>query len=1205
MNFKFQFLGIQIIANINRIKEKIHRFVDLAPVDNADLNGNYAEAINYALTNNKIKNIAITGPYGAGKSSIIKTYEKNSALKFLNISLAAFKDDDEESKTNKQDQNILIERSILQQMLYGSDANKLPYSRFKRIATPVTPLLKSFIFIFWGILAFILYNYNLHLPIPSWGDDLFVFYYFLVIISLSIPVVILSDIYKATFLISFKKVSLSNAEFETGDVSESSILNRHLDEIIYFFQSTNYDVVVIEDLDRFQSPEIFVKLREINKLVNDSEKTSGNIKFIYALKDDMFAHKNRAKFFDFIIPVVPIINSSNSLDKMRERILKESLSNEISSQFLREVSWYVDDLRLIHNIFNEFIIYNDILNSRKINATKLLAMMIYKNVYPEDFESLHHGDGALYLISHKRAELIELSRKKINSKILESTSEIKKYNDELLTNIEDLIKLFIGHIVSSTGINNLNAIKCNGAILSFSGLNNWESFESLFNQNQLIVLQQGYYNNSEHNLGKSFAQIEAEISPNESFAKRKINIEKKASDRIARLEQSIIQMESEKSALSQLPLHKLLQDDSQIIDSIILKTKLKDPRLLVYLVKNGYLDETYHLYTSNFHEGRMTKNDRDFLLAIRDFKKPDPSQIIDTPNEVFENMRAEDFSHKYVLNATLMDYLFSDSVKHATQINSAIEYISKNFPETEEFFSTYWSTGRQISAFTSTLATNWPLYIAAALKTAKAPSHVALLLNHVSSSKIIESLNIDGILTQYISEFSTNVFSSNYLVSQNYDSLKDLNIKVKSLDLLSTNTSLIEFLYLNNLYEINTSNVLFLMEKYSSINSKHKYESQNYSSLSEPGCEILKKYVDSKLQKYISDVFLILPNNTRESFDTIFLLLKNTKISMDLRRDIITRQDFIFESLGAIPKELWRHAISEDKVKPSWDAIINYLELSDSEDDFLTEKIQTKNWFDALITSPISKLTIDEQQKKKISKFILENDNLSITSYTGFTNNLPYWYHDFPDVSDDKKTSLAKYKVVRLTEKSFSSSESDNSLRATLIEKSPSEYFSSREQYPLDGSVKALLLVSNLDTSQKFEICKDIELSEIDVNKNLAKLASGILALDGVDCEKMDYAIVSKIIEYSESMIIAIQILNKCVYALTEKQVMNTLSQLPEPYCEIASYGKRPKLERTILNEIFAGALKSRGFISSVRNDEEIIQINTFKSVDHAEGANE
>ena len=47
------------------------------------------------------------------------------------------------------------------------------------------------------------------------------------------------------------------------ELKEASIFNKHLDEIIYFFQRTKYDVVIIEDLDRFNTSDIYLKLREL------------------------------------------------------------------------------------------------------------------------------------------------------------------------------------------------------------------------------------------------------------------------------------------------------------------------------------------------------------------------------------------------------------------------------------------------------------------------------------------------------------------------------------------------------------------------------------------------------------------------------------------------------------------------------------------------------------------------------------------------------------------------------------------------------------------------------------------------------------------------------------------------------------------------------------------------------------------------------
>ena len=50
-----------------------NKFVDLAPTRQADENGIYSEALNFATNNSNVFNIALTGPYGSGKSSVIKT----------------------------------------------------------------------------------------------------------------------------------------------------------------------------------------------------------------------------------------------------------------------------------------------------------------------------------------------------------------------------------------------------------------------------------------------------------------------------------------------------------------------------------------------------------------------------------------------------------------------------------------------------------------------------------------------------------------------------------------------------------------------------------------------------------------------------------------------------------------------------------------------------------------------------------------------------------------------------------------------------------------------------------------------------------------------------------------------------------------------------------------------------------------------------
>ena len=49
-------------------------YKDLTPINNINNGDEYLNALEWALNNPKVKNIALAGPYGAGKSSMIETY---------------------------------------------------------------------------------------------------------------------------------------------------------------------------------------------------------------------------------------------------------------------------------------------------------------------------------------------------------------------------------------------------------------------------------------------------------------------------------------------------------------------------------------------------------------------------------------------------------------------------------------------------------------------------------------------------------------------------------------------------------------------------------------------------------------------------------------------------------------------------------------------------------------------------------------------------------------------------------------------------------------------------------------------------------------------------------------------------------------------------------------------------------------------------
>ena len=65
--------------------------------------------------------------------------------------------------------------------------------------------------------------------------------------------------------------------------------------------------------------------------------------------------------------------------------------------FLYQISIFIDDLRVLKNIVNEFKVYKEIhKNNIKIDYKQLLALIIYKTLNSSDFNNLVKSKGELY-----------------------------------------------------------------------------------------------------------------------------------------------------------------------------------------------------------------------------------------------------------------------------------------------------------------------------------------------------------------------------------------------------------------------------------------------------------------------------------------------------------------------------------------------------------------------------------------------------------------------------------------------------------------------------------------------------------------------------------------------------------------------------------------------------------------------------------------
>ena len=695
-------------------KEKVEKYKEipfqhLAPIDTVEDKTVFA-ALDYALSQNNVHNIALTGNYGSGKSSILESYIKrnkscwliesffkllskasllNRLIKgkkcFLKISLATFAVENKEEDNLPQKENntfseaVLqkIEKSILQQILYRKSGVKLPNSRFIRIKR--TNKIDAFVTAFVVLALFIVSNYFIQgeiweyickpfaLPLV-WSD---------IALFASVLLVLFLFFYKLLIFVKklrIAKLCFSNAEIEfKGCESEESLLNKYLDELLYFFEVTGYNVIIFEDLDRFNNTEIFIKLRELNTLLNNYENIHHKIVFIYALRDEVFTDSSRTKFFDFIVPVIPVINSQNSgdmlLNQWKEN--KDSPLGKIDESFLQDIGLYVDDMRLLKNSINEFKIYDKKVNEEdykennnetdgKIcrDRNKIFALILYKNLYPKDFALLAQNEGDLYSIIQKRNAIAKEECKQIELEIKNIENKIQEVEKQIDVDKKELRIIYISKIFSKKPDNSF--ISQNADDFTSD-----EEFDKIKKNSSLECLQyiqrNDYYGSWGYEKGLfsyNFSNIEKEVDSKYSYNKREEMIKSKVDGKLNLLRNNLKEKNFDLSECSKKNIKELLENVSpEKFTGHLEKQDEKFNNFIIYLLRCGYIDENYFEYISNFYANSLSVHETQYLLLIKNQQSPNFELILSSVDKVIKRIKDIEWRLPAILNNSMLSYI--------------------------------------------------------------------------------------------------------------------------------------------------------------------------------------------------------------------------------------------------------------------------------------------------------------------------------------------------------------------------------------------------------------------------------------------------------------------------------------------------------------------------------------------------------------------
>ena len=772
-------------------------------------------------------------------------------------------------------------------------------------------------------------------------------------------------------------------------IEDNSIFNKHLDEILYFFQVTDYNVVIIEDLDRFGTPNIFLKLRELNQLINESKIVGRHITFIYAIKDDIFKDEERTKFFDFITTVIPVINPSNSKDKLKSALEAKGCGNDgISDEDLSEMAFFIQDMRILTNIVNEYKQYRDKLceaSDFQLNKTKLLGMIVYKNYYPQDFALLHRRDGKIYKCISSKSNFIPLALKAIeeSENALSKKEQIFK-QDANLSNA-DLRRLFLFKLWHKLSNKPLFILIQNNHYSFEQIANNEDLFAKLLSEEEITYEYRYHYNyTTTESKSVDFKQIDKEID---------------YSERLKLSENDITFFRNE---------HRRIQQEKIKVKSLRLKDLIKKyklgeteefksfglPPMINVFIRRGYLDEDYYDYISYFYEGMVSLADRELLLSMKIEECKPYEYHIDKIENFVKELKDYMFESDAILNIDLLDYLASHNVQ-----SDKFEHIMMRLERDKaplQFLSQYYSEGKQQG-----------LVFKHFIEYTNSWNNIICWNNSAEKDNLIEAYlkfcsNLGHIQQKWLND------NYKFLVEHSEGITLDKSlILVKAsrfVSLCNGSEDLLDCVIENNCYEINLENICIITRRLHSEGNALSAENLNYTRIRETNNDSFIDYIEDNIS---STIQCLKDNYQDESSESLLFLLNNADIDAEAKTKYLTGQHNHIDDFAKIDnEEMYAVAVKSRILLPTWNDVSFYYEYKKGMSD---ELISFINYYVTELSGEICSNDLSNKNDLYVSLFgskILNIDNYRkiLKSFTGY----------FPDI--DKLQNVGQDRLMILVE---------------------------------------------------------------------------------------------------------------------------------------------------------------------------------------------
>lgn len=845
--------------------ENMRELKSLRPHHESEQHDMYVKALNQAVRQREVTNIALSGPYGVGKSSILQGFRKGPDGKYrddtiiISLSTLGFSKPTASKSPKSSDGSVSpqtnqIQKEIVKQLLYRRCPSTLPASRFKRIQKPDWKHLLVVSALIGFALTIIIAAIGGFSKIPkvcdsAWWEFGVKFVCLWLLLSLATWLAsqyLQGAVHLDKFTAGPATLTLSGSDNGNDD----SYFDRYLDEIIYFFEMSTCRIVVFEDIDRFSNWEIFEELRELNTLLNNaeqlqdkkSESDENKVVFIYAMKDSIFEPQavtdtdevakgiqdraiqeiqkaNRTKFFDVIIPVVPFVTHRSARDLMRQEL--EGIEPEVSGELIGRVAKYVPDFRLLRSVCNEYMIYAQFIlgdDSLNLEPDKLFALMLYKSVHLQDFEKIHLGQSKLDEVYKKSVQVLENRISALDDEYDALEKQLDPHAESEMRGAA--FKEMIDWLAARTSMRVESfTVNVDSKVFSSEEITTpqfWLAVYRLATNDSITITN--IYNQYGHQMPLEFTKLgmarfmghDLVFAPLDERPRNAIASELKQLDTARQKYRSAHMSYLMSDPLAIVPLDDTSQPFATYVEATL------GSELAAALVRYGYIDQNFLLYTSTYYDTFLSANAMTFRLQHmeRDLMNPNYELSDGDVQQLMSDTTIDlkEFARPGAYNVSILDYLLVNRNTHQKRLDAiTLSFLQDNASATfflQSFFSSdSLNKDRLIIELTPQYPGIFTLLIGlCGVPDEKQVNYVNIALQCASPDVDYDTSSLRGVVEASYGDMA--VFTSRY-ADKPVDTVAELMAQagVKFADVTVIETDVRERLIRNNCYEVNRQNL--------------------------------------------------------------------------------------------------------------------------------------------------------------------------------------------------------------------------------------------------------------------------------------------------------------------------------------------------------------------------------------------------------------